>query len=68
MATTSAKTTIRKYVDCREFPSENNCSLKISGTQEEVLTAAVQHAVASHGHKDEAELRELLRSALRDER
>ena len=59
---------VRKYVDCREFPSENNCSLKISGTEEEVLAAAAQHAVSSHGHQDGPELREQLRAGLRDER
>jgi Protein of unknown function (DUF1059) len=58
----------RKFVDCREYPSEKNCSLKISGTPDEVLAVAVQHAVASHGHKDSPELRESLRGALRDER
>jgi len=59
---------VRKYVDCREFPSENNCSLKISGTEEEVLAAASAHAVTSHGHQDGPELREMLRSGLREER
>jgi Protein of unknown function (DUF1059) len=59
---------VRKYIDCREYPSDNNCSLKISGTEEEVLTAAAQHAVASHGHADSAELRETLRSGLREDR
>ncbi len=58
---------VRKAIDCREFPSEKNCSLKISGTEEEVLTVAVQHAVASHGHTDTPELREMLRAGLRDE-
>jgi hypothetical protein len=61
-------TSVRSYVDCREFPSENNCSLKISGTQDEVLAAATQHAVSSHGHQDSPELREMLRSGLREER
>ena len=61
-------TTVRSYIDCREFPSEKNCSLKISGTREEVLEAASQHAVSSHGHKNSPELREQLKSALRDER
>jgi plasmid stability protein len=58
---------VRRAIDCREFPSENNCSLKISGTEEEVLTVAVQHAVASHGHADTPELREMLRAGLKDE-
>ncbi len=57
----------RKSIDCREYPSEKNCSLKISGTEEEVLDAAVQHAAAAHGHKESAELRQQLRSMLKDE-
>ena len=61
-------TSVRTYIDCREFPSEKNCSLKIAGTEDEVLAAAVQHAVASHGHQAGPELREQLRSALREER
>ncbi len=61
-------TAVRSYIDCREFPSESNCSLKISGTTDEVLEVASQHAVASHGHQAGPELREQLRSALREER
>ena len=57
----------RKMIDCGEFPSENKCTLKISGTEAEVLKAAREHAVSSHGHKDGPELEEGLRSALRDE-
>jgi predicted small metal-binding protein len=57
----------RKYIDCREIPSEMNCSLKISGTEAEVLAAAVQHAVSAHGHENTAELREQLRRSLKDE-
>jgi len=41
----------RKAIDCRDHPSEKNCSLRISGTEEEVLDAATQHAVRSHGHR-----------------
>ncbi len=63
-----ATTSVRRSIDCREFPSETNCSLKISGTQEEVLLAASQHAVASHGHENTPELKEKLRSAMREER
>jgi predicted small metal-binding protein len=57
----------RKSVDCREYPSEMNCSLKISGTEDEVLDAAVQHAVSIHGHENTPELREQLRQVLKDE-
>ena len=57
----------RKFIDCREFPSEKNCSLKISGTEEEVLDMAVQHATLSHGHENHPELREEIRKLLKDE-
>jgi predicted small metal-binding protein len=56
----------RKSIDCRNYPSEKNCSLKISGTEEEVLDAAVQHAVSAHGHKNSSELRDQLKSMLKD--
>ncbi len=57
----------RKSIDCRNYPSEKNCSLKISGTEEEVLDAAVQHAVSAHGHKNSSELRDQIKSMLKDE-
>ena len=56
----------RKAVDCRLYPSENNCTLRIEGTEEEVLEAATQHAVTAHGHTNSPELREQIRSILRD--
>jgi len=56
----------RKAIDCRDYPSERNCSLRISGTEDEVLDAATQHAVKSHGHADSPELREQLRSLLKE--
>ena len=57
----------RKSIDCRDYPSDKGCTLKISGTEEEVLEAALQHAVSAHGHKDPTELREQLKSMLKDE-
>lgn len=57
----------RKYIDCRDMPSENNCSVKISGTEEEVIAVAVRHAVEEHGHHDTPELRKEVRKALKDE-
>lgn len=57
----------RKFIDCRAFPSEMNCSIAISAnTEGELLEAAVQHAVAVHGHQDRPELRDQLRSAIQD--
>ena len=58
----------RKVADCRQFPSEKNCTLTIAGTEDEVLEVAVQHAVTAHGHKKTPELREQIRSMLKDER
>ena len=57
----------RKVIDCRKLPSETNCTVTISGKEEEVLPLAVYHAVTVHGHKDTAELREQLRDMLEDE-
>lgn len=57
----------RKVIDCRLYPSEKNCSLAISGTEDEVLSVAVLHAVSAHGHKDTPELREQLRAIIKDE-
>jgi predicted small metal-binding protein len=56
----------RKMIDCRKVPSEIGCTLTIAGGEEEVLDAAVAHAVARHGHRENAELREMLRGALED--
>ena len=56
----------RKSIDCRDYPSENNCSLKISGTEEEVLDTAVQHAASVHGHENTPELRAQIRTMLKD--
>ena len=57
----------RKMIDCGQFPSESKCTLKISGTEAEVLKAAREHAVSSHGHQDGPELAQALRSAIVDE-
>lgn len=57
----------RKYIDCREFPSEMNCTIAIAAeSEEELLEAAVQHAVAVHGHHDSAEFRAQLKGAFRE--
>ncbi len=57
----------RKFIDCREMPSETNCSLALSADSEsELLEAAVQHAVTIHRHSDSPELREQIRHAMKD--
>jgi predicted small metal-binding protein len=57
----------RKSIDRRDHPSEKNCSLKISGREDEVLDTAVQHTVSAHGHKNSPELRQQIKSTLKDE-
>ena len=57
----------RKYIDCRDFPSDKNCTLAISGSEEEVLDLAVLHASTVHGHQNTPELREQIRSMLKNE-
>lgn len=56
----------RLYVDCRDYPSEMNCTVSIAADgSKELLEAAVQHAVAVHRHQDTAELREQIGKMLK---
>lgn len=56
----------RQYIDCREVPSEMNCTVALSADSEnELLEAAVQHAIAVHGHEDSTELREAIRASIK---
>lgn len=57
----------RVVADCRDWPSETNCSLTIAGEPDEVVAAAAIHAVTVHGHDDSPELRDQLRGALKPE-
>ena len=59
----------RKSIDCREFPSEMKCTVAMSADSDrELLEIAVQHAVATHGHKDTPEFRQQLKQAFKTER
>jgi predicted small metal-binding protein len=44
----------RYCIDCRDYPGgEVKCSLAISAdSKEELLEAALQHAMSVHGYKD----------------
>jgi predicted small metal-binding protein len=58
---------MRKAIDCRDYPSELNCSVALSADSgEELLEIAAAHAVAAHGHTDSPELRAVLRGMFRD--
>jgi predicted small metal-binding protein len=55
----------RKYIDCREVPSDTKCSVTIAADSEkELMEVAVQHAVTVHGHKDTPEFRQQLKGAV----
>lgn len=57
----------RKYIDCREFPSDSKCSVAIAAdTEAELLDAAAQHAAAVHGHIDSPAMRAELRKLFKD--
>jgi len=65
MQQTEVKT--RKFIDCRDHPSEKGCTLKITGSEEEVLRVAVKHAIEDHGHDDTEALKAWISSNLEDE-
>jgi predicted small metal-binding protein len=58
----------RLYIDCREYPSEMNCTVAISAdSKKELIDAAVQHAVAVHRHQDTPQLREQIEKMIKTE-
>lgn len=54
----------RKIFDCREWPG--NCTLTISGEEDDVVEAEALHVVHVHGQKDDGQLRDLIRRSLKD--
>ncbi|HEY5552225.1 MAG TPA: DUF1059 domain-containing protein [Opitutaceae bacterium] len=57
----------RKYIDCREFPGDIKCTIALAAdTEEELMEAAVQHAVAVHGYEDGPELRREIQSCFHE--
>jgi predicted small metal-binding protein len=58
----------RKFIDCRDYPSETGCTVAISAdSEQELLEVAVQHAVTIHGHLDSPELRATLKALFKEE-
>lgn len=57
----------RKVIDCRQFPSEKNCTIAIAAdTTDELMEVATRHAVDTHGHTDTPELRAQLRESIKE--
>ena len=54
--------------NCSDMPSEQNCRLVITGPvdqREDLVSAAVAHAVNAHGHQESAQLRQEVGTLLR---
>lgn len=45
----------RTVFDCARVPADT-CSVQISGDRDEVLAAAKQHLISTHGHEDNGTL------------
>ena len=57
----------RKFIDCREFPSDTHCSVAIAAdSEEELLQSVIEHAVSVHHHTDSPERRQQLRPMFKD--
>ena len=56
----------RKYIDCRDYPSDKKCTLALcADTDQELLDAAVAHAVQVHGYENTPELRAQVSSLIK---
>ena len=54
----------RKFIDCRDYPSESGCSIAISAdSEDELVEAAAQHAVVQD--MKWPELRAMLRQGVK---
>jgi predicted small metal-binding protein len=54
-------------IDCRKMPSEKNCKLVMmapADQMDDLLDAAVSHAIKTHGHKESGELRNGIKSSI----
>jgi len=54
------------YMDCAEDP-DSNCSVKISGTKDEVMKVSMRHATEDHGYPDTPEVKQKLTSMIKAE-
>ena len=48
----------RYYIDCRDYPSDINCSVALSAdSKEELLEAVIEHGTKVHGYEDTPDFR-----------
>lgn len=58
---------VRKYIDCREHPSDIKCSVSLAAdSDDELMEAAVQHLKNVHKYQDTEEVREKIREVIKD--
>jgi predicted small metal-binding protein len=56
----------RKYIDCRDHPSDVKCTVALSAdTEEELMEAVVQHVKTVHGYEDTPEFRDIVRKGMK---
>lgn len=57
----------RYYIDCRDYPGDIKCSVALSAdSKDELLEAAMQHAVEVHHYENTPEVREQLMSEFKE--
>jgi len=58
---------LRKYIDCRENPSDIKCSVALAAdSEEELMEATLQHLTAAHKYQDTRAVREMIRKGMKD--
>jgi hypothetical protein len=57
----------RVAMDCRKTPSVANCSVYLSGREEEIVPIAIEHAIKVHEAKRGPELEKEIRDSLEPE-
>ena len=58
---------LRKYIDCREHPSDIKCSLVLGAdSEDELMEATLEHVKAVHKYQDTREVREMIRKGMKD--
>lgn len=57
----------RKYIDCRDYKGDVECSVALSAnTEGELLEAVVQHGKLVHGYEDTPEFRKTIVKEFKD--
>ena len=58
---------MRYHIDCRDYPSDVQCSVALAAdTKEELINAAIQHGTTVHGYEDTPDLRKQLMDGFKE--